>query len=407
MDTNDGKATFENDNDDYTQNENEEINAVDADNSINDGSSDNDKDTKNTETSSITIRLPNANTEQDLSFVKNEPNYVAVVTNEIRKSVSSTKHRNLEQYQKQSNILSNHNDELTMSNGYDQNNKQSFSRASSPEYTQLILTKHHIVNVPVNDNVSPNKNQQILNDDNDENDEYTHKKYANQLSKQSKNYSRQIISLELNNEQIIQQQHEQEQASYHHPYHHIHHKQLNYYNRQYTDNIVNRTPHEANELKTKSFIQIHNRRTHTAPGLNDSDTDSMSKQEIYTLESLRPELRYKKRNLLVERRNAIRRTLIHSRGLMPINTPVEDSERSTNFVFAVANENALTQIGYNSDLEDTNKAPVVATLVEEISKSKSEAHSRAYMRAKSHMKRSQSSKTKSDASHSTITFLYK
>lgn len=102
------------------------------------------------------------------------------------------------------------------------------------------------------------------------------------------------------------------------------------------------------------------------------------------------------RNSIVERRYAIRRTMLNSRGLMSIATPVNKSERSNNFVFAVANENLHQEIGYNSDLDFVRDSCLLCSPDQQTQKS-----SRKAARKNGAL----SGKTKSE--HSTITFLYK
>ena len=81
---------------------------------------------------------------------------------------------------------------------------------------------------------------------------------------------------------------------------------------------------------------------------------------------------------------------------MDISAPVEEIERSNNFVFAVANENSLSKIGYSSDLDknlfvESNDPAVLNTRA----------------KTSTHPLRLISSKSKKSNNSASVTFLYK
>ena len=129
--------------------------------------------------------------------------------------------------------------------------------------------------------------------------------------------------------------------------------------------------------------------------VNNTFIDAYSKANSNLSDSQELGLGERKRNSLVERRYAIRRTMLNSRGLMSIATPVHENERSNSFVFAVANETASQQIGYNSDLETARETCLLCSPEQLPPKSAIKKDARGAL----------SGKAKSE--HSTVTFLYK
>jgi hypothetical protein len=293
---------------------------------------------ENEKSEAITIHLPSVQSYSP-EPVKYEPNYIDVVP-EIQRAILEQQQQQLDQNRKASD------------------KQPSISNSSSPEYTELIMTRANLMN----------KN------DVDEYDAYA--KYVNHFQNIPQNFSQVNLEYAENQTQNVYQTDDKLHAKI------VRGKafpKIDANTRPHKPNAVQMDPEEA----MKTFLDNYNK----SNGLNDAMNSELAAQE----------LSFRKRNLLIERRYAIRRTISNSRGFKSITTPVNDAERSHNFVFAVANESVSQNVGYNSDLESVKDVIYTPEQPQKIEAPKKHVRANGAL----------SGKAKSESNHSTVTFLFK